>query len=83
MLSHRMFYMSVLESQLPHKIVNLSLTKILSGRFCGGVDLIKLIKEHILWDDTCGKFKDLFCIVEALSQFFADLPLLLPRLVPP
>ena len=48
---------SVLESQLPHKIVNFWLTttnKIFNSRLCEGVDFVKLINRYILSDKDLG-----------------------------
>jgi len=48
-------YQSVLESQLPHKIVNLAFTitkQNIESTFLGGVDFLKLTNEHIVSDDS-------------------------------
>ena len=50
LLSHIMYLSLVLESQLPHKIVDLLFTatnKSWSWRFCGGVGFLKLIDKFL------------------------------------
>jgi hypothetical protein len=52
-LSHIMYLLISLESQLPHKIMNLWFTitnEILSWHFRGGVDFLTMIDEYIVLD---------------------------------